>query len=76
MYAAGFAAELEEVCGQPCSTSGMIDFIEAELANPIGDTIEAIDALKELNIPTALLTNNWYVEEGKNRIPSLFVNSG
>ena len=44
----------------------MIDFIETELAHPIGDTIEAIDALKELNIPTALLTNNWYIDEGND----------
>ena len=42
----------------------MVDFIETQLAEPISDTIEAIDSLKELNIPVALLTNNWFVEEG------------
>ena len=42
----------------------MVDFIEHKLAEPISDTIEAIDSLKQLNIPVALLTNNWFVEEG------------
>ena len=45
----------------------MVDFIETQLAEPISDTIEAIDSLKALNIPVALLTNNWFVEEGTER---------
>lgn len=46
----------------------MVDFIEHQLAEPISDTIEAIDSLKQLNIPVALLTNNWFVEEGTTPI--------
>ena len=60
----GFALEMERQCGERCETSGLIDFIESELAHPIGDTIEALDKLKELGIPTALLTNNWFVQKG------------
>ena len=45
-------------------TSGLVDFIERELSVPIEDTLETIESLKKLNIPIALLTNNWFIEKG------------
>ena len=63
-FEAGFSKELEEVAGQECKTEGLVNFIESKLANPIQDTIDTIDSLKKLNIPVALLTNNWFIENG------------
>ena len=40
--------------------------MESKLSNPIQDTIDTIDSLKKLNIPVALLTNNWFIEDGKD----------
>ena len=45
---------------------GLVNFIESKLSNPIQDTMDTIDSLKKLNIPVALLTNNWYIENGKS----------
>ena len=50
---------------------GLVNFIESKLSNPIQDTIDTIDTLKKLNIPVALLTNNWFIENGKKFIKSL-----
>merc|ERR1711937_85320 len=64
-FEAGFSKELEDVAGRKCKTEGLVNFIESKLENPIQDTIDTIDRLKKLNIPVALLTNNWFIENGQ-----------
>ena len=38
--------------------------MESEISSPISDTVDVINKLNELNIPTALLTNNWKTNDG------------